>query len=223
MPTLARVDKAELREVRAATSIRAVIFDVGGVLVHVRDVSGQRRWEERLGFAPGGLAREVLAFPAMRRAMLGLSMEADAWLELACLYRLHADEMRALAADFAAGERVDVALLAFLRDLRPRFKTALLGNAGPGARAAWAARFGFSDAVDAVIVSAEEGLVKPDTRIYQLAADRLGVAPREALFVDDSADHVAGARDAGMQAIRFESGEQIVAELSRTLQYSGAW
>jgi len=212
--------RAELNEMRDVSPIRAVIFDVGGVLVHVRDVSDQRRWEERLGLAPGGLAREVLAFPAMRRAMLGLSVEADAWMELACLYRLHADEMRTLARDFSAGECVDTELLHFLRSLRPRLKTALLGNAGPSARAAWASRFGFCDAVDAIIVSAEERLMKPDTRIYELAADRLGVAPREALFVDDSADHVAGARDAGMPAIQFESCQQIIAAISGALRYS---
>ncbi len=215
--------RIELNEMQAAPPIRAVIFDVGGVLVHVRDVSGQRIWEQRLGLAPGGLAREVWAFPAMRRAMLGLSVEADAWMELACLYRLHADEIRAMARDFFAGERVETELLDFLRSLRPRFKTALLGNASPGARAAWTSRLGLGEAVDTIIVSAEERLVKPDTRIYELAADRLGVAPQEALFVDDSADNVAGARDTGMQAIRFESYQQIIAAVGAALRRSDDW
>jgi epoxide hydrolase-like predicted phosphatase len=212
-----------LNKMQAAPPIRAVIFDVGGVLVHVRDVSRQRRWEERLGLAPGGLTREVWDFPAMRRAILGLSAEADAWMELACLYRLHADEIRALSSDFCAGECVDTELLDFLRGLRPRFKTALLGNASPGARAAWATRFGLCVAVDAIIVSAEERLVKPDTRIYELAADRLGVAPRETLFVDDSADNVAGARDTGMLAIQFESCQQIIAAVGAALRHADDW
>ncbi len=202
-----------------ASPIRAVIFDVDGVLLRPAADCGRRRtWEQRLGLAPGALAREVFAFPTMRRAMLGLAMEADAWMELACLYRLHADEMRALANDFVAGERLDDELLAFVRGLRPRYKTALLSNAGPGARAAWVSRFGLCDAVDAVIVSAEERLMKPDTRIYELTAERLGVAPREALFIDDSAEHVAGARDAGMWAIQFVCREQIVRDLTSALR-----
>jgi HAD superfamily hydrolase (TIGR01509 family) len=202
---------------RQAPPIRAVIFAVGGVLVRVHDSSGRSGWERRLGLAPGELAREVLAFPAMRRATLGLCAEADAWMELACLYRLHADEIRELARDFFAGERLDDALVAFLRGLRLRYKTALLGNAGYGARADWASRFGLCDIVDAIIVSAEEGLVKPDTRIYTLAAERLGVAPQEALFVDESIDNVAGACDAGMRAIQFVRREQIVAAIAAAL------
>jgi FMN phosphatase YigB (HAD superfamily) len=198
--------------------IRAVIFAVGGVLVRACEQNGRREWEWRLGLAPGELAREVFAFPTMRRAMLGLATEADAWMELACLYRLHADEMRALAAGFWADALLDDELLAFVRGLRPRYATALLANAGPGARADWASRFDLCDAVDSVIVSAEERLVKPDTRIYELAVARLGVAPAEALFVDDSPENVAGAHDAGMHALQFVCREQIIADVSVALR-----
>jgi putative hydrolase of the HAD superfamily len=201
----------------AATSLRAVIFEVGGVLLHRDESERLRAWEERLGLAPGGLACEVFAFPTMRRALLGLAAEADAWMELACLYRLHADEMRALADDFWACERLDAELLAFMRSLRPRFRIGLLSNAGSGARAVWETRFGLCGAVDAVVISAEERLVKPDTRIYELAAARLGVAPDESLFVDDSAEHVAGARDAGMQALQFACRAQIIAAIESIL------
>lgn len=197
--------------------IRAVIFDVGGVLIHREDSARLHVWEERLGLTSGGLAPEVFAFPTMRRALIGLAAEADAWMELACLYRLHADEIRALADDFWACERLDAELLAFVRSLRPRLRTALLDNACAGARAAWEARFGLCAAVDTVILSAEERLVKPDTRIYALAAERLGVVPGEVLFIDDSAEHIAGARDAGMQVLQFVCPEQTIAAIKALL------
>jgi epoxide hydrolase-like predicted phosphatase len=203
-------------------ALRAVIFDVGGVLIaHAADRAPQRTWEARLGLPEGSLAREVFSSPAALRATLGLATDADVWTELACLFRLHADEARDLARDFFAGEAADTELVAFLRGLRPRYKTALLSNAWPGARAAWTARFGLGDIVDLMIVSAEEGLRKPDTRIYALAAERLGVAPAECLFVDDGPDNVAGARDSGMRALQFVQREQAIADVLTLLGRPG--
>jgi HAD superfamily hydrolase (TIGR01509 family) len=57
--------------------------------------------------------------------------------------------------------------------------------------------------VDDILISAEVGLAKPDPRIYRLAAERLGVRPDEAVFVDDFAANVEGARAVGMRAIHF--------------------
>lgn len=201
-----------------AAPIQAVIFDVGGVLVTARDRSRHTAWEARLGLEPGDLRREVYASPASLRATLGLATEADVWMELAVLFRLHADEARALAADFVASERVDRRLATFVQALRPRYKTALLSNAWPEARASWSARFALDRLTDCLILSAEEHLAKPDTRIYELATERLNVAPEAALFVDDWGPHVEGARDAGLQAIHYRGRTQTLAELRRLLE-----
>ena len=42
-----------------------------------------------------------------------------------------------------------------------------------------------ADRLDILVVSAEEGVAKPDPRIYAIAADRLGVRPEGCVFVDD--------------------------------------
>jgi putative hydrolase of the HAD superfamily len=197
--------------------VRAVLFGVEDVLLHISGPIGDGTWERRLGLATDVLCDDILRSPAAWRATIGLALDADLWMELACLYRLHADEVRELASDFFAGAAVDRHLLDFLRALRPRYKTALVSNAWPGARAAWARRFGLDEVVDALIISAEVGLAKPDTRIYELAAERLGLEPEDCLFVDDSSEHVAGARDAGMRAMRFVSREQIIAAVCAAL------
>lgn len=64
---------------------------------------------------------------------------------------------------------------------------------------------GIGDMLDAVISSADVGLHKPDPRIFELACERLGVAPGEAAHVGDHeyAD-VLGARAAGMFAVRVD-------------------
>jgi epoxide hydrolase-like predicted phosphatase len=199
-------------------AIKAVIFDVGGVLIHVTDESGMRNWEARLDLTAGQLAHEVFTSPVSWRAMIGLATAADVWMEVACLYRLNASQVRELAHDVFVGEAVDEQMVAFVRTLRPRYKTALLTNAWPEARQSLQERRGLGDVSDMLILSCEERLVKPDTRIYALAAERLGVTPRETLFVDDYPPNLEGARDAGMQALQFITRQQVIAEMSLLLE-----
>jgi putative hydrolase of the HAD superfamily len=195
-------------------AIKAVIFDVGGVLIQTVDRRPLCRWEARLGLREGELAREVFSCPVSWRASIGLATGADVWMELACLYRLHANEVQELAQDVFSAEAVDEAMTAFVVSLRPRYKTALLSNAWPEARASLEKRRGLSALTDTLILSCEERLMKPDTRIYQLAAERLGVAPEETLFVDDYLPNVEGARDAGLCAYLYTTREAALQELA---------
>jgi putative hydrolase of the HAD superfamily len=62
------------------------------------------------------------------------------------------------------------------------------------------------------------GLRKPDPEIYTLTLARLGgVEPKRCVFVDDVELNCDTARELGMEAIRFESAEQAIPELERSL------
>src|SRR4051812_17659265 len=67
---------------------------------------------------------------------------------------------------------------------------------------------------DAVVISAEVRLHKPEPEIYRLAAERLGVSPAECLFVDDLKENCEGAEAVGMTAIRHRSPEETIARLA---------
>lgn len=58
---------------------------------------------------------------------------------------------------------------------------------------------------DGVVVSADEGVTKPDRRIYEIFLERFALKPEECLFIDDREDNVEGARAAGMQAVVFRN------------------
>jgi putative hydrolase of the HAD superfamily len=66
---------------------------------------------------------------------------------------------------------------------------------------------------DAVVISAEVGLHKPQPEIYRLAAARLEVEPERCLFVDDLRENCDGAEAVGMRAIRHRSVPETIAEL----------
>lgn len=70
-------------------------------------------------------------------------------------------------------------------------------------------RFAFSRHFRDVVVSGEEGMVKPDPRIYALAIERFGVAPSRTLFIDDREDNVIAARKAGLIGLLFTDPEAL--------------
>jgi glucose-1-phosphatase len=67
------------------------------------------------------------------------------------------------------------------------------------------------------VLSFEEGAMKPDPRIYEAAAERAGVPPREIFFTDDREENVAAARAAGLDAVLFQD----VAQFSDVLRERG--
>ena len=198
-------------------SICAVIFDFGEVLVRMEDLSGQRKWEKRLGLREGELADAVFRSEVTYRSMIGEATEADVWNHVGASYGLNDQERDELRRDFWSGDQLDAELVGFLRSLRPRYKSAILSNAWPGSREIFTQTFGLGDVVDEMIISAEERVAKPDARIYQITLSRLGVQPEDAIFVDDLAENVRGAQAVGMPSIRFESTEQTIAEVQEFL------
>jgi putative hydrolase of the HAD superfamily len=105
----------------------------------------------------------------------------------------------------------DEAMLDAVRELRKDgVKTALVSNSWGGADYP---RHIFGDLFDAVIVSGEVGLRKPDREIYLLAAEQLGVDPERCVFVDDFRVNVEGASAVGMRGILHSDTTATIEEL----------
>lgn len=69
------------------------------------------------------------------------------------------------------------------------------------------------DHFDEYILSHEVGALKPSPKIYQAALAQAQCAPEECFFTDDIPEYVAGAREAGIDAVQFHSAAQIEQEL----------
>jgi putative hydrolase of the HAD superfamily len=72
---------------------------------------------------------------------------------------------------------------------------------------------------DAFIESSKVGLRKPDPRIYRLACDALGVAPNEAVFLDDIGRNLKAARELGMRTINVDAPEPALDALAQQLGF----
>ena len=196
------------------TAIEAVIWDLGGVIVRTEDRAPRDALAERLGLSRAELNHIVFESDARFSAQLG-EIDGDAHMHtISEKFGLSLPEFRQY---LFGGDRVDKELVAFIRDLRPKWKTALLSNALSNLRSFLSETWKISDAFDLIVVSAEEGLMKPDPAIYQLALNRLGVLAHAAVFIDDLAANVQAAVDSGMLGIVFESRRQALGALHTLL------
>jgi epoxide hydrolase-like predicted phosphatase len=73
---------------------------------------------------------------------------------------------------------------------------------------------------DAAVISAEVGLHKPQPEIYLLAAERLGVAPEDCVFVDDLRANCAGAEAGGMTAVLHRGAAETISRVEELLGVS---
>lgn len=197
--------------------IRAIICDLFDVLFFAKNLAARRSLEKRLGLPENGLTQAMLYTPQFREAIWGRISGEELWRAVAVDIGLDAQQWSMVADTFYSAIELNTDLLAFLRELRPRYKTAILSNAPPDVRVLVTQRFHLEREVDEVIISAEVGATKPHLEIYQFAAQRLGVQVQEALFIDDELRFVEAARALGMQGVQFKDTEQAIAEIRACL------
>jgi epoxide hydrolase-like predicted phosphatase len=198
--------------------LKAIIFDVGGVLIRTSSRTGRETWAARLGMAAGEFETLVFNGESGRQAQLGQKTTAAHWRWLGDHFKLDDAGLAAMRRDFFAGDNLNEPLVAYVKRLRQaHYRTGLLSNFMDNARYAWTEVYPFIDQFDGIVISAEVGLVKPDPKIYRLATASLGVDPTEALFIDDFIENIEAAKALGMLAIHYtnpEAAQQQLVELT---------
>ncbi len=204
--------------------LEAVLWDFGGVLT-TSPFEAFSRYEAENGF-PRDFIRKINA----------TNPESNAWAQFESS-QVSLDEFDELfrvesaAAGHPIGGKEVVALLS--GDLRPRmvevlkickehFKVGCITNnvksgVGPSMardedRAAQSAAV--MQIFDIIVESSIEGVRKPNPRIYEIACQRLGVAPASCAFLDDLGINLKPARALGMSTIKVLSEEQAISDLS---------
>jgi putative hydrolase of the HAD superfamily len=205
------------------TGLRAVIFDLGGVVMG-SPLHAIADYEHELGIPAGFVNRQVVATGAggawsrLERGEVGL----DAFYPLfdaECAAAGHALSGRTMMERIAVAAQPRPRMLAAIRTIRARgLRTAALTNnwIGDGTQQ----RNWLGELFDVVVESAVEGLRKPDPRIYHVALERLGVEATLTVFLDDIGRNLKPARQLGMTTIKVEDEAQALAELAETLGFA---
>ena len=189
--------------------IKAIIFDCFGVLLgnayktHLMEV--EREDPER--------AKEIRAIN--HASDMGILSREETAEHISALFGMDTDEFLAEQNQVEVPNRQ---LLEYIAELKKDYKVALLSNIS--SRERLSIRFvngELESYFDTVVASGDEGYVKPQPEIYQIAATRLGVNPNECVMIDDILEFCEGARAVGMQAIQFQTNHQCITDLNALL------
>lgn len=192
--------------------IRAVIFDLGGVVLrftngeyyrHLAKISGKPygfvyRAIEEGSMVP--LEAGTIGIKEFNRSVakrLGITSEQVVWNGF-----------------YKKTVKLDYDVLELIEELQKEYITAFLTNAD-AARYRYTTKILDLDLFDYRFQSCYIGVRKPDSRIYKYALKRMGLKPEEAVFIDDRTENVRAARRLGMHAVQFKSRRLLDRELAK--------
>jgi 2-haloacid dehalogenase len=194
---------------------RAVVFDLGGVLI---DWDPRHLYRKLFGgddVAMENFLATVCTHEWHRHHDAGRSFAEGARL----LKLLHPDKAELIDAFGARADEMIagpiVGTLAVLQELHHRGTPLYALSNWPAESFPLARRrFDFLGLFCGILISGEEGVSKPDRRIYELLIERCAIDPESAIYIDDSPANVAAARPFGSHTIRFTDPPALRADLT---------
>jgi putative hydrolase of the HAD superfamily len=198
-------------------TIRAVLFDIGGVLHRNKDARLRRKWEKRLDLPKGQLAEIVFTNAIAHQATVGKAHPEDVWREVGQRLSLSPQMLTEIKADFWIGGEWNLALFDFIRSIKPNYKTGTISDAWLDARQN-VKEYINHELFDVMVFSSEVGIMKPEPEIYQHTLSQLEISADESIFIDDRQKNVEGAQRIGMHSILFTKSEQTIIEILGMLQ-----
>ena len=190
---------------RPDCSVKAVIWDCGGVIIRTEDDRSRRKWERSLGLAHYELDRIVMASESWIQAQCGDITEDQYWSDIQIQLDLDEQSLRSLRDDFYAGDRANAIVIDIIRRLRSHYKQAILSNAPLSLHADLRDRFQIAGLFHVIVASAVIGVMKPDPRAYEAALEGLSLRADETVFIDDLLPNIDAARRLGMHVPPLDS------------------
>jgi len=192
--------------------IRAVVFDVDGVLVHPWRFRDRLREEHGItpemtrSFFRGPFVDCVLGRADLREALVP-HLESWTW-------KASVDEL--LQLWFSAENAPNESVLAAVRKLRKRGLSCFAASVQERRRAHYLTHdMGFGVEFDALFFSCHLGVRKPDVAFFEVVSAQIGEPPGQLLFIDDHEANVDGARAAGWVAEQFVDERKLAQDLAR--------
>ncbi len=196
--------------------MRGLLVDFGGVLTsNVFD--SFRSFAESEGLAPDAVKRAFREDPEALALLRALERGQLSGEEFAPRFgaRLGVTRTDGLVERLFAGVSPDEQMLGAVRGFRAAgIRTGLISNSWGSALYD---REQLEGMFDAIVISGDVGMHKPEPQIFELGAERLGLAASDCVFVDDLRENCDGAEAVGMTAILHRGAESTLPQLERLL------
>ena len=208
---------------KSEPDLRAILWDMGGVLLRNMVPEPRIRLAELYGMSESQLEELVFENPVSKKATIGEAGIEELWEYVREALQLDPQKLAEFVVTFWSSDRVDEELVDFIQSLRPNYKIGLLSNSFIDARQSLSKRFpGLLNIFDEIVFSSEVKMAKPDPRIYCLMLDKLGLVPESTIFVDDFRENVEAAHALGIYAIQFRNSRQARQAVLEALSSAGA-
>jgi HAD superfamily hydrolase (TIGR01509 family) len=188
---------------------KAIIFDCFGVIL-TDALKAICNSLQKTNPQKAGQITEIIT--ENNRGLISAGNSSD---KIAKILGLTADEFRQQIKD---GEVKDQSILDFIASLRPNFRTAMLSNISSTGLEHRFMPDELKIYFDVVVASGQIGFAKPEAQAYEITADKLGVRLNECIMIDDVESYCLGAEGVGMQAIHYQSFDQMKKELEVLLK-----
>jgi putative hydrolase of the HAD superfamily len=198
--------------------MKGLLVDFGGVLTtNVFDAF--RAFCESEGLDPQAVKRlfreDPRALECVRGIERGELTEGDFGERFGELLGLEPRRRGGLVERMYDDLQPDEAMVEALRRARAQgVRTGLISNSMGAGRYD---RSTFPELFDGVVISGDEGMHKPEPAIYELACERVGLAPAECVFVDDLRENCDGAEAVGMTAVLHRGANSTLPRLEELL------
>jgi glucose-1-phosphatase len=202
--------------------IRAVLFDLGGVILRTDDPQPRIDLAQSLGRTYAELDAIVFNNSTAQLAEVGQASPEQVWGEIGQILGIEDEQIRSTRRRFFAGDTVDADLVSLIAHLHGRLRTGLLSNTWvKDLKQFIADDLHIADIFDVILSSAALGRAKPDAEIFFSALQALGTQAQETVFVDDNAANILAASRLGIQTVRFLNSAQTRHELLELIQAPG--
>jgi epoxide hydrolase-like predicted phosphatase len=203
-------------------TIKTILFDFGGVLYKMPDPKGIDKWTGLLGIEKTPELIEMLSnsheSELVKDICLGKISEEQAWGMIQSKWSINSGSIGRIRRNFLSKRSLNRQMVRFMAALKDDYQLGILSNAGDQARSLMTDVLNLDSYVDEIIISAEEGVMKPDAKIYKIAMDRLDTKPDQTLFIDDYFNNVQAAEHLGMKAVHFSENQKAIGKIREILQ-----
>ena len=194
-------------------SYRAIIFDLGKVLVYFDFQLGYRALEGRCPYPTAEIRRRLAASGLVEKFETGLIEPRDFVGRIAGILDLRLDYQE-FCRTWSCIFRHTLVPESMLEGLAARYRLLLLSNTNVIHFESIQQNYTFLRHFHGLILSYQVKAMKPQPEIFQAAVAMAGCQPEECFYTDDIAEYVAAARRLGIDAVQFESSDQLQREMA---------
>ena len=183
------------------------------------------RWEKLLGFKDDPEIAEMFSNPYDAKLVQDICLgrlSEDALLQLMVeKWQINPSLLFLFRKRLLSKRRLNKAMVNLMAELHREYQTAILSNAGDQTRKLIEDVYHLDRHVQTIIISAEEGVIKPNHKFFQIAMERLNTKPEKTLLIDDYLVNILAAREFGIKAVQYINNHQVIQTVRDYLEVEG--